>query len=61
MDVLAYAVLLAQEKSIAEEGRDIILVMLVVGLVFLGVIVLGQAARAAGHRRAARRARRRSY
>jgi hypothetical protein len=61
MDVLAYAALLAQEKSIAEEGRDIILVMLVVGLVFLGVILLGQAARAAGHRRAIRRTRRRSY
>jgi hypothetical protein len=60
MDVLAYAAILAQEKSIAEEGRDIILVMLVVGLVFLGVILLGQAARAMSHRRAARRPRRRA-
>jgi ABC-type arginine transport system permease subunit len=61
MDVLAYAALLAQEKSIAEEGRDIILVMLVVGLIFLGVILIGQASRAAGDRRAARRARKRVY
>ena len=29
------------EKSAAEEGRDIVLSMLVVGLVFVGVAVLG--------------------
>jgi hypothetical protein len=54
---LAFA--LAAEKSIAEEGRDIITVMLVVGLVFLGVIVLGQLGRWYGHKRAAERRRRR--
>jgi predicted membrane protein len=49
-------------ESIAEEGRRIIAVMLVVGLIFLGVIALGQLARYLGHRRAARRAvRRRLY
>jgi hypothetical protein len=29
------------EKSAAEEGRDIILAMLVVGLIFVGVALLG--------------------
>lgn len=62
MSALALAVPLAAEKSIAEEGRDIIIVMLLVGLVFIGVIVLGQLGRYLGHRRAARRrARRRVY
>jgi hypothetical protein len=36
LDLLA-----ASEKSAAEEGRDIILSMLVVGLIFVGVAVLG--------------------
>jgi heme/copper-type cytochrome/quinol oxidase subunit 2 len=31
----------AQEKTAAEEGRDIVLSMLVVGLVFVAVAVLG--------------------
>ena len=42
---------LAAEKSTAQEGRDIILVMLVVGLVFLSVIALGQFGRWLGARR----------
>jgi hypothetical protein len=58
MSVLA---LLAAEKTPAQEGRDVILVMLVVGLIFLGVIILGQAARYFGHSRQARRAQRRVY
>jgi heme/copper-type cytochrome/quinol oxidase subunit 2 len=32
----------AQKKSAAEEGKDIVLSMLVVGLVFLAVIALGE-------------------
>jgi heme/copper-type cytochrome/quinol oxidase subunit 2 len=36
MDLLA-----ASEKSAAEEGRDIVLSMLVVGLIFVGVALLG--------------------
>jgi heme/copper-type cytochrome/quinol oxidase subunit 2 len=36
LDLLASA-----EKSAAEEGRDIILAMLVVGLIFVGVALLG--------------------
>jgi heme/copper-type cytochrome/quinol oxidase subunit 2 len=54
-------ILLAAEKTPAEEGRDVILVMLVVGLVFLGVIVLGQVARYFEHRRKERRAQQRPY
>jgi heme/copper-type cytochrome/quinol oxidase subunit 2 len=59
MSVLAF--LLAAEKTPAREGREVILVMLVVGLIFLGVILLGQTARYFGHRRQARRAQRRPY
>jgi hypothetical protein len=59
MSVLA--LVLAAEKTPAQEGRDVILAMLVVGLVFVGVILLGQAARHFGHRRKARRAQRRPY
>jgi hypothetical protein len=51
MSDLALAFLLAQEKSTAEEGRDIIIAMLVVGLVFLSVIALGQLSRWFTHRR----------
>jgi hypothetical protein len=56
---LLAALALAAEKTPAEEGRDVILVMLVTGLVFLGVIALGQLGRWYGHKRAAERARRR--
>jgi hypothetical protein len=36
------AAFLAAEKTAAEEGKDIVLSMLVVGLVFLAVIALGE-------------------
>ena len=55
MSVLASIIPLAAEKTPAQEGRDIILAMLLVGLIFVGVIALGQLARHLGHRRAARR------
>ena len=55
MTVLASIIPLAAEKSPAEEGRDVIIAMLVVGLIFVGVIALGQLGRYLGHRRAARR------
>jgi hypothetical protein len=45
------ALVLAAEKSTAEEGRDIIVSMLVVGLIFCSVIALGQLSRWLGHRR----------
>ena len=38
-----------------------ILVMLLVGLTFLGVILLGQLARYLGHKRKAKRLQRRAY
>jgi hypothetical protein len=57
----ALALLVAAEKSPAQEGRDVILVMLVTGLVFLGVILLGQLLRHFGHKRHARQAQRRPY
>ena len=41
----------------AEEGRNVILGMLVVGLIFIGVIALGELSKWAGHRRKARRPR----
>jgi heme/copper-type cytochrome/quinol oxidase subunit 2 len=43
--------------SAAEEGRKIIYAMLVVGLIFIGVIVLGQLSKWVSHRREARRPR----
>jgi heme/copper-type cytochrome/quinol oxidase subunit 2 len=48
---LSLALVIAAEKTTAQEGRDIILVMLVVGLIFLGVIALGQLGRWVTHRR----------
>ncbi len=46
----------------ASEGKHVILGMLVVGLIFLSVILLGELTRWAGHRRAeSRRARRQTY
>ena len=58
MSALLLALPLGQE-SVAEEGRRIIIVMLLVALVFLGVVLLGQLSRWLGHRRRARRAARR--
>ena len=62
MSALATAALLAAEKTPAEEGRDVVLVMLATGAVFLGVVLIGQLFRYMGHRRKARRdAARRAY
>jgi hypothetical protein len=44
----------------ASEGRNVIVSMLVVGLVFLGVIVLGELTHWLGHRRQERRRARRA-
>lgn len=51
MSAFANALVLAAEKSTAEEGRDIIVAMLVVGLIFCSVIALGQFSRWVSHRR----------
>ncbi len=45
------ALVVAAEKSTAEEGRDIIIAMLVVGLIFVSVIALGELTKWLGHRR----------
>lgn len=37
-------------SDVAKEGRDIVLSMLVVGLIFIGVILLGQLVRWLSHR-----------
>lgn len=51
MSTLLGALTLAAEKTPDEEGRDIILTMLVVGLIFLGVVVLGELTSRLLHRR----------
>jgi heme/copper-type cytochrome/quinol oxidase subunit 2 len=60
MDTVVAALVVAQEST-AEEGLHIIISMLVVGLIFLGVIALGQTFRYFGHRRAAKKRTRRVY
>jgi hypothetical protein len=45
----------------AQQGLDVITIMLVTGLVFLGVILLGELSKWAGHRRRDRRVRARTY
>ena len=47
--MLQFASLLAAD--VAEEGKHIVLSMLVVGLIFIGVIAIGQFARWLSHRR----------
>jgi hypothetical protein len=61
MSALATAALLAAEKTPAQEGRDVVLVMLATGGIFLGVILIGQLLRYMGHRRKARRNARSAY
>jgi heme/copper-type cytochrome/quinol oxidase subunit 2 len=51
----AFPALLAAGKTAAEEGRDVVLSMLVVGLVFVGVAVLGDVWTWRAHKRQARR------
>ena len=43
------------------DGKHVILIMLIVGLVFLGVIFLGELTHRAGERRRERKSRLRSY
>jgi hypothetical protein len=40
--MLALLQLVVAQESTADEGRDIIIVMLIVGLIFIGVIALGE-------------------
>jgi heme/copper-type cytochrome/quinol oxidase subunit 2 len=55
------AALEEERPSAADEGRKIIVAMLVVGLVFIAVIALGQLSKWAGHRREDRRRRQQAY
>jgi hypothetical protein len=61
MALLTAAILLAQEQEVqidpAEEGKKVILGMLITGLIFIAVIALGQLSKWASHRRQARRPR----
>ncbi|MBD0317860.1 MAG: hypothetical protein ICV71_04995 [Thermoleophilia bacterium] len=64
MSRLVALLVLAQEAEsadLAEEGKRIIIGMLLVGLTFLAVIALGQLSRYLTRRRRARRAARRVY
>lgn len=59
MPLLTPAVLFAQAQEVqidpAEEGKKIIIGMLIVGLIFIAAILLGQLAGWAAHRRESRR------
>ncbi len=57
--VIASLVLAQESTDVAEEGKHIIIGMLLVGLTFLTVIALGQLSRYLGHRRKERQAERR--
>jgi hypothetical protein len=45
----------------AQQGLDVITIMLLTGLVFLGVILLGELTKWAGHRRKERKYRARAF
>jgi hypothetical protein len=45
----------------AQQGTDVIFIMLITGLVFVAVIALGELTRWAGHRRHERKQRARTY
>jgi hypothetical protein len=51
----AFVDLLATGKTASEEGRDVVLSMLVVGLVFVGAIIIGDVWSWRSHKRDARR------
>ena len=61
MALLTAAILVAQQEEVqidpAEEGKKVIIGMLITGLIFIGVIALGQLSKWASHRREARRPR----
>jgi hypothetical protein len=60
MTLLVAAFVFAQEEvqiDPAEEGKKVITAMLIVGLIFIGVIAVGQGSKWLSHRREARRPR----
>jgi hypothetical protein len=56
-----FALLTLLAEDAATEGKKVIGAMLIVGLVFVGVILLGETVKAFGHRRRARKRRRTAY
>jgi len=48
---VSIALMLLAAKTAAQEGKEVIEAMLVVGLIFLGVIVLGELTKWRRHRR----------
>jgi hypothetical protein len=48
---LASSLVLAAAETAAQEGRKIIIAMLIVGLIFVAVIVLGETTHRLRHRR----------
>jgi hypothetical protein len=57
--LLGLATFLAEDA--ATEGKKVITGMLIVGLVFISVILLGETSRSLRHRRRVRKARQRAY
>jgi hypothetical protein len=58
MNLLAAMLVLAQESAdVAEEGKHIIIGMLITGLIFVAVVLLGQLFRHLGTRRRRNRSR----
>jgi hypothetical protein len=57
--LLGLATLLAEDA--ATEGKKVITAMLIVGLIFIGVILLGELSDSLLHRRRVRKARQRAY
>ena len=57
--LLALVTLLAEDA--ATEGKKVIGGMLIVGLVFISVILLGETSKSLRHRRKVRKARQRAY
>lgn len=57
LSLLAAAAPEEDRPSPAEEGKKVIIGMLIVGLIFLSVILIGQLSKWASHRRQARRPR----
>jgi hypothetical protein len=58
VDLVAFV---SNPQTNAQEGTDVILIMLITGLVFLAVIGLGELTRWAGHRRQERKQSARPY